>query len=110
MILDVDLAVSLTAYGKLADATFPQALENPPGFPQTHSLDDGISLLTAYRGTDAPSSPLPPCPPRKTLRRAMIVWRKPNPYPAFRLRGALSCGDTGLRDVHAAHSPVCCGR
>ena len=52
MILDVDLAVSLTAYGKLADATFPQALENPPGFPQTHSLDDGISLLTAYRGTD----------------------------------------------------------
>ena len=51
MILDIDLAVSLTAYGKLADATFPQALENPPGFPQTHSLDDGISLLTSYRGT-----------------------------------------------------------
>ena len=50
MILDVDPAVSLTAHGKLADATFPQALENPPGFPQTHSLDDEISLLTAYRG------------------------------------------------------------
>jgi len=44
-------AVCLTAYGKLADATFPQALENPPGFPQTHSSDDEISLLTAYRGT-----------------------------------------------------------
>ena len=52
MTLDVDLAVSLTAYGKLADATFPQALENPPGFPLTHSLDDEISLLTSYRGTD----------------------------------------------------------
>ena len=52
MILDVDPAVSLTAYGKLADATFPQALENPPGFPQTHSLDDEISLLTSFRGTN----------------------------------------------------------
>jgi len=50
-------AVCLTAYGKLADATFPQALENPPGFPQTHSLDDEIPLLTAYRGTDAPMQP-----------------------------------------------------
>ena len=64
MILDVDLAVSLTAYGKLADATFPQALENPPGFPQTHSLDDGISLLTAYRGTDAEKGPRVAAGPR----------------------------------------------
>ena len=45
--------MSLTAHGKLADATFPQALENPPGFPQTHSLGDEISTLTSYRGTDA---------------------------------------------------------
>ena len=45
-------AVSLTPCGKLADATFPQALENPPGFPQTHSLDDETSTLTSYRGTD----------------------------------------------------------
>ena len=52
MTLDVDPAVSLTPYGKLADATFPQALENPPGFPQTHSLDDEISTLTSYRGTE----------------------------------------------------------
>ena len=49
-------AVSLTPCGRLADATFPQALENAPGFPQTHSLDDEIFLLTSYRGTDAPHS------------------------------------------------------
>jgi len=52
MILDVDLAVSLTPCGKLADATSPQALEDPPCFPQTHSSDDEISLLTGYGGTD----------------------------------------------------------
>ena len=44
-------AVYLTAYGKLAHATFPQALENPSGFPQIHSLDDEIYSLTLYRGT-----------------------------------------------------------
>ena len=27
--------------------------EDPPGFPQTHSLGDEISTLTSYRGTDA---------------------------------------------------------
>ena len=52
MIPDADPAVSLTAYGKLADATSPQVLENPPGFPQTHSLDDEVSLLTSHRGTE----------------------------------------------------------
>jgi len=37
MIRTISPAVTLTPYGKLAHATFPQALENPPGFPQTHS-------------------------------------------------------------------------
>jgi len=48
--------VSLTPCGKLADATFPQALEDPPSFPQTHSPDDEISLLTAHRGTNGIAS------------------------------------------------------
>jgi hypothetical protein len=42
-------AVTLTPYGKLApippSTTFPQGLENPPGFPQTHSLDDELFTL-----------------------------------------------------------------
>jgi len=38
-------AVTLTAYGKPAVAAFPQPLENPSGFLQTHSLDDEISTL-----------------------------------------------------------------
>ena len=74
MTLDVDLAVSLTAYGKLADATFPQALENPPGFPLTHSLDDEISLLTSYRGTDVGSlSPRVGPPPVASHHRSPAV-------------------------------------
>ncbi len=44
-------AVGLMPYGKLADATFPQALENPPGFPQPLGLDDDLHPLTPYRGT-----------------------------------------------------------
>jgi len=59
-------AMTLTACGKLAPtrpaSTFPQALENPPGFPQTHSPDDEISSherntsegLTSYRGNLGP--------------------------------------------------------
>ena len=49
-------AMTLTVCGKLASsklsAPFPQTLENPSGFPQTHSHDDEISPLTLYRGTD----------------------------------------------------------
>jgi hypothetical protein len=45
-------AVSLPPCGKLAVATLPQGLENPPGFPQPPSADDEIYPLTSYRGTD----------------------------------------------------------
>lgn len=34
-------AAILTACGNPASAVFPQPLENPPGFPQAHSLDGG---------------------------------------------------------------------
>jgi hypothetical protein len=40
--------VTLTVYVKPAVAAFPQPSENPPGFPQTHSLDDqreGLDFL-----------------------------------------------------------------
>jgi hypothetical protein len=40
---------------KAGYATFPQALENPPGFPQLHSYDDDEMKqrkpLISYRGT-----------------------------------------------------------
>jgi hypothetical protein len=51
MIVALKQPVTLTVYGKPAIAAFPQPLENPPGFPQTHSLDDGSAGLTSYRGT-----------------------------------------------------------
>jgi len=41
MIVAFTRPVTLTVYGKPAIAAFPQPLENPPGFPQTHSPDDG---------------------------------------------------------------------
>ena len=72
-------AVRLTPCGRLADATFPQAFENPPGFPQTHSLDDEIFLLTACRGTDGRVRSLAGdvrAPPM-SLRRAQPPMRKP---------------------------------
>jgi hypothetical protein len=45
MIAALTPPMTLTVYGKPAIAAFPQALENPPGFPQTHSLDDGSLRL-----------------------------------------------------------------
>ena len=42
MIVALTWTVTLTVYGKPAIAVFPQALENPPGFPQTHSLDGRV--------------------------------------------------------------------
>jgi len=42
MIVALTWPVTLTVYGMPAIAAFPQTLENPSGFPQTHSLDDGI--------------------------------------------------------------------
>jgi hypothetical protein len=45
MIVALTPSVTLTVYGKPAIAVFPQALESPPGFPQTHSLDDGRTGL-----------------------------------------------------------------
>jgi len=51
MIVALTRPVTLTVYGKPAIAVFPQPLENPTGFPQTHSLDDGIFPMTSYRGT-----------------------------------------------------------
>ena len=45
MIVALTWSVTLTVYGKSAIAVSPQTLENPLGFPQTHSLDGGeISL------------------------------------------------------------------
>ena len=38
-------AVTLTAYGKPAIPAFPQPLENPSGFPQTHGLDYELFTL-----------------------------------------------------------------
>jgi len=35
-------AMSLTTCGKPAGTFFPQPLENPTGFPQTHSLGDEL--------------------------------------------------------------------
>jgi hypothetical protein len=47
---------------KAGYATFPQALENPPGFPQLHSYDDDEMKqrkpLISYRGTDFPQGTL----------------------------------------------------
>ena len=48
MIVALTWPMTLTVYGKPAIAVFPQPLENPPGFPQTHSLDDereGLDFL-----------------------------------------------------------------
>jgi hypothetical protein len=41
MIVALARPVTLPVDGKPAIAAFPQTLENPPGFPQPHSLDDG---------------------------------------------------------------------
>ena len=41
MIVALTWLVTLTVYGKPTIAVFPQTLENPSGFPQIHSLDDG---------------------------------------------------------------------
>ena len=45
MIVALTWPVTLTVYGKPAVAAFPQPLENPTGFPQTHSLDDELFSL-----------------------------------------------------------------
>ena len=45
MIVALIWPVTLTVYGKPAIAVFPQTLENPTGFPQTHSLDDDLFSL-----------------------------------------------------------------
>ena len=71
-----DVAVGLTPCGKLADATFPQGLENPPGVPQPHSLDDGIHRLTSYRGTVRMQVALD-----LVARMHAMTWRLLNPKP-----------------------------
>jgi hypothetical protein len=45
MIVALTWPVTLTVNGKPAIAVFPQPLENPPGFPQTHSPDDEVLRL-----------------------------------------------------------------
>ena len=45
MIVTLTRPVTLTVYGKQAIAFFPQPLENPSGFPQTHSPDDDLLTL-----------------------------------------------------------------
>jgi hypothetical protein len=41
-------ALTLTAYGQPAIAVFPEPLENPSGFPQIHSLEDGFPTLDFF--------------------------------------------------------------
>ena len=45
MIVALTWPMTLTVYGKPAITVFPQPLENPPGFPQTHRLYDGKFTL-----------------------------------------------------------------
>jgi hypothetical protein len=40
MIVASTRPVTLTVCGRPATAVLPQPLENPPGFPQPHRLDD----------------------------------------------------------------------
>ena len=80
-------AMTLTPCGKLASATFPQVLENPQGFPQTHSLYDEILLLfpnstgplTVYRGTPEDRADSQRAAERRGILRVRVSWWPPLP-------------------------------